>query len=71
MTHYKFERPLQDGTLCPFFCQTQIPILEIFNIWMPVPLYLSGVVEIFAFLELEEKLPFFKGLFEADFLSLQ
>jgi len=29
---------------------------------MPVPLYLSGVVEIFAFLELEQKLPFFKGL---------
>jgi len=38
---------------------------------MPFPLYLSGVVEFFAFprskvrdlrLELEQKLPFFKGL---------
>jgi hypothetical protein len=29
--------------------QAQIIILEILNVWMPVPLYLSGVVKIFAF----------------------
>ena len=32
--------------------QAQIIILEILNVWMPVPLYLSGVVIIFAFLDL-------------------
>jgi len=35
--------------------QAQILILEIRNVWMPAPLYLSGVVKIFAFLELEQK----------------
>jgi len=29
--------------------QAEILILEILNVWMPVPLYLSGVVKIFAF----------------------
>ena len=29
--------------------QAQIITLEILNVWMPVPLYLSGVVMIFAF----------------------
>jgi hypothetical protein len=32
--------------------QAQIIIIEILNVWMPVPLYLSGVVIIFAFLDL-------------------
>jgi hypothetical protein len=32
--------------------QAQIIILEILNVWMPVPLSLSGVVIIFAFLDL-------------------
>ena len=32
--------------------QAQIIILEILNGWMPVPLYLSGVVIILAFLDL-------------------
>jgi hypothetical protein len=32
--------------------QAQIIILEIHTVWMPVPLYLSGVVIIFAFLDL-------------------
>jgi hypothetical protein len=35
--------------------QAQILILEILNAWMPVPLYLSGVVKIFAFLDLESR----------------
>jgi hypothetical protein len=35
--------------------QAQILILEILNVWMPVPLYLSGVVIIFAFLDLESR----------------
>jgi len=29
--------------------QAQILILEILNVWMPVPLYLSGVIKIVAF----------------------
>jgi hypothetical protein len=47
-------RPLQNGTLCPIsatgsnFNPRNIPYIP--------------VVEIFAFLELEHKLPFFKGL---------
>jgi hypothetical protein len=32
--------------------QAQIIILEILNVWMPVPLYLSGVVIIFDLLDL-------------------
>ena len=32
--------------------QSQIIILEILNVWMPVPLYLCGVVIIFTFLDL-------------------
>jgi hypothetical protein len=35
--------------------QAQILILEILNVWMPVPLYLSGVGKIFAFLDLGQK----------------
>jgi len=58
--------------------QAQISILEIFNIWMPVPLYLSGVVDPPEAdrlpplrvrdlrLELEHKLPFFKGLIKSS-----
>jgi hypothetical protein len=34
--------------------QAQILILEILNVWMPVPLYLSGGVKIFAFFDLEQ-----------------
>jgi hypothetical protein len=34
--------------------QAQISILEILNVWMPVPLYLRGVVKIFGFLDLEQ-----------------
>jgi len=36
-----------------FLRQAQISIFEILNTWMFIPLYLSGVVEIIAFLELE------------------
>jgi hypothetical protein len=32
--------------------QAQILVREILKVWMPVPLYLSGVVEILAFLDL-------------------
>jgi len=35
--------------------QTQILILEILNVWMLVPLYLSGAVKIFVFLDLNKK----------------
>jgi len=35
--------------------QAQILILEILNVWIPVPLFLSGVVEILAFLDLESR----------------
>jgi hypothetical protein len=38
--------------------QAQIVILEILNVWMPVPLYLSGVVIIFAFLDLGKNMSF-------------
>jgi hypothetical protein len=38
--------------------QAQIIILEILNGWMPVPLYLSGGVIIFAFLDLGKNISF-------------
>jgi hypothetical protein len=48
--------------------QAQIIILEILNVWMPVPLYLSGVVIIFAFLDLGKNIslsanPLVEGIF--------
>ena len=42
--------------------QAQIIILEILNVWMPVPLYLSGVVIIFAFLDLGKNISFSDSL---------
>jgi hypothetical protein len=33
-----------------------------FNVWMPVPLYLSGVVIIFAFLDLGKNISFSESL---------
>jgi len=47
-------RPLQNGTLCPISASGSN-----FN---PRNILYIPVVEIFAFLELEQKLPFFKGL---------
>jgi hypothetical protein len=41
-----FFLPLQAGR------EAQIIVLEILNVWMPAPLYLSGVGIIFAFLDL-------------------
>jgi hypothetical protein len=35
--------------------QAKVLILEILNVWMPVQLYLRGVVKIFAFLDLESR----------------
>ena len=42
--------------------QAQMIILEILNVWMPVPLYLSGVVIIFAFLDLGKNISFSDSL---------
>jgi len=42
--------------------QAQIIILEILNVWMPVPLYLSGAVIIFAFLDLGKNISFSDSL---------
>jgi hypothetical protein len=50
------ERPLQNGTLCRLSASGSN-----FN---PRNIQYIPAVEIFAFLELEHKLPFFKGLFE-------
>jgi hypothetical protein len=47
-------RPLQNGTFCPISASGSN-----FN---PRNILYIPVVEIFAFLELEQKLPFFKGL---------
>jgi len=47
-------RPLQNGTFCPISASGSD-----FN---PRNIQYVPVVEIFAFLELEQKLPFFKGL---------
>jgi len=47
-------RPLQNGTLCPISASGSN-----FN---PRNILYIPVVEIFAFLELKHKLPFFKGL---------
>jgi len=47
-------RPLQNGTLCPIYASGS-------NFKLRYIPYIS-VVEIIAFLELEQKLPFFKGL---------
>jgi hypothetical protein len=44
--------------------QAQITILEILNVWMPVPLYLSGVVIIFAFLDLGKNISFSNTLLD-------
>jgi hypothetical protein len=46
-------------------CQQAHPAwagLKILNIWMPVPLYLSGVVIIFAFLDLAKNFSFSDSL---------
>ena len=40
----------------------QILILKILNVWMPVPLYLSGAVKIFAFLDLAKNFSFSDSL---------
>jgi len=54
---------LQNGTFCPIsasgsnFNPRNIPYIHPKGIY-----YAAPVVEIFAFLELEQKLPFFKGL---------
>jgi len=50
------ERPLQNGTFCPISASGSN-----FN---PRNIQYIPVVEILAFLELEQKLPFFKGLSE-------
>jgi hypothetical protein len=42
--------------------QAQIIIVEILTVWMPVPLYLSGMVIIFAFLDLAKNFSFSDGL---------
>jgi len=47
-------RPLQNGTFCPISASDSN-----FN---PRNIIYIPVVKIFAFLELEQKLPFFKGL---------
>ena len=55
-------RPLQNGTLCPISASgsnfgTLVKLQR-----YPRNIQYIPVVEIFAFLELEHKLPFFKGL---------
>jgi hypothetical protein len=54
-------RPLQNGTLCPISASGSN-----FN---PRNILYIPVVEIFAFLELENKLPFFKSLSVWKFVS--
>jgi len=54
-------RPLQNGTLCPISASGSN-----FN---PRNIQYIPVVEIFAFLELEHKLPFFKGLASLEKLA--
>jgi len=55
-----FTRPLQNGTLCPISASGSN-----FN---PRNTTCIPMVEIFAFFELEQKLPFFKGLvMQSDF----
>ncbi len=41
--------PISASPMSGICQQAQIIILEILNVWMPVPLYLSGMVIIFAF----------------------
>ena len=41
--------------------QVRILILEILNVWMPVPLYLSGVVKILIFLDFAKTISFLDG----------
>ncbi len=41
--------PISASPMSGICQQAEILILEILNVWMPVPLYLSGVVKIFAF----------------------
>jgi len=55
-------RPLQNGTFCPISASGSN-----FN---PRNIQYIPVVEIFAFLELEQKLPFFKGLIMIVFIVL-
>jgi len=52
------KRPLQNGTFCPISASGSN-----FN---PRNIQYIPVVEIFAFLELEQKLPFFKGLLKTS-----
>jgi len=54
MSPYISLRPLQNGTFCPISASGSN-----FN---PRNIQYIPVVKIFAFLELEQKLPFFKGL---------
>jgi hypothetical protein len=55
-------RPLQNGTLCPISASgSNFGTLVKLQRYPRNILYIP-VVEIFAFLELEHKLPFFKGL---------
>jgi hypothetical protein len=56
------ERPLQNGTICPISASGSN-----FN---PRNILYIPVVEILAFLELEQKLPFFKGLSESLELTM-
>jgi len=58
-----FLRPLQNGTFCPISASGSN-----FN---PRNIQYITVVEIFAFLELEQKLPFIKGLFLLQLMNLQ
>ncbi len=57
-----YARPLQNGTFCPISAKaSQVPASGS-NV-NPRNIQYIPVVEIFAFLELEQKLPFFKGLY--------
>ena len=58
------KRPSENGYFSQSQRQTQIIILEILNGWMPVPLYLSGMVIIFVFLDLEKNISFPDHLIE-------
>jgi len=55
---YIASRPLQNGTFCPI----SAPISASGSNFNPRNIQYIPVVEIFTFLELEQKLPFFKGL---------
>ena len=55
-----YERPLQNGTFCPISASGSN-----FN---PRNILYIPVVKIFAFLELEQKSTFFKGLYELNYV---